>query len=139
MPRTRRYARDQRAADALATALTGLPDDWVMCRDMRHAWTVVNDFHVTDRRGKRIMMIARELGCMRCATLRKENYVHNGYGLDKVSQHYVYPDGYQMKGVPRGVKPQAIIQEEQFRRTMERLADSAKDSDERMALLDVGA
>lgn len=128
MPKNRRYASDQRAADRLATALMDLPDDWVMCRDMRHAWAVVEDFHVTERKGTRVQTIARILGCIRCATLRKETYVHNGYGLDKIGQGYQYPEGYQIKGVPRGVKPQAIIQEEQYRRSMEKLASLAKDS-----------
>lgn len=126
MPTTKRYAKDQRAADALANALMDLPDDWVICRDMRHAWSVIDDFHVTERNGRHVRTIARTLGCMRCMTLRLETYVHNGYGLDKTSQHYKYPEGYQIKGVPRGVKPQAIIQEEQFRRSMERIASQAK-------------
>lgn len=131
MPTTRRYVKDDQAAADLANALTHLPDKWVMCRDMRHSWDVVEDFHVTMRSGRSVQEIARVLGCMRCMTHRREIYHQGRFGLDKVSQTYSYPENYQIKGVPRGVKPQSIIQQEQFRRSMERTVDNAKGRDDR--------
>ena len=124
----RRYATDDQAAANLASALTELPDEWVICRDMRHAWEVLVDFHVTESKGRSWSELRRVLTCGRCMTHRIEVYHHGRYGLDKVGQHYKYPEHYQIKGVPRGVKPQSIVQEEQFRRAMERLADQAKEA-----------
>jgi hypothetical protein len=125
MAKPRRYSDDQAAAD-LANALMDLPDDWVMCRDMRHAWHVMEDFHVSKNRGHSIQELNRTLICMRCTTLRIEVYHSGRFGLDKVRQHYTYPDNYQIKGVPRGVKPQSIVQNEQYRRAMERAAGKAR-------------
>lgn len=122
-PKRRAYA-DQKKADALASALMELPDNWVICRDMRHAWDIYNDFHVA-KNLQGVNEIRRELICMRCTSLRREIYYNTLYGLEKAKQYYQYPDRYQMQGVPRGNKPSAIINAEQYRRAMERLADRA--------------
>lgn len=121
-----RYKRDQEAVDRLAEELQHLPDNWVQCRDMRHAWDVVEDFHVTISKGSRIQEIKRVLVCARCETFRHETYNLTRSGLEKVRQHYEYPEHYQIKGVPRGVKPQALVQAEQYRRVMEKVADHAR-------------
>lgn len=122
----KKYETDERAAADLADALQHLPEQWVMCRDMRHAWRVMNDFHVTKSDRRIAQEIRRELVCMRCETVRVEAYHQSRFGLEKVAQGYRYPEHYQIKGVPRGVKPQSIVQQEQFRRAMERIANSAK-------------
>lgn len=126
MPTPKRYSTDQAAARDLAKGLTKLPDNWVMCRDMRHAWSIEHDFFVEPSQvvGRKIESIRRELVCMRCGTMRIERYTKGKYGLDKVGQHYQYPDHYQIPGVPRGVKPQSIIQQEQYRRAMEKAANA---------------
>lgn len=122
----RRYAQDEQAAADLANALMDLPDDWVMCRDMRHAWHVLEDFHVVTTQARHIQELGRTLICLRCNTLRVETYHAGRFGLDKVRQHYTYPENYQIKGVPRGVKPQSIVQQEQYRRAMEKVAGKAR-------------
>lgn len=119
------YSDEKKAAD-LANALQRLPDTWIECRDMRHAWTVMNDFHVTAGQGRRAAEIRRELSCLRCETVRREVYHQTRFGLEKVGQTYGYVDGYEMKGVPRGVKPQAIIHDEMYRRAMDKIAKSQK-------------
>lgn len=126
MSRRRTRYSDQQAADDLANALTKLPDEWVDCRDMRHSWRVSVDFHVSEAAGRHPNEIRRELVCTRCETIRKEVYHHTARGLDKVHQGYAYPEEYQIKGVPRGVKPSSIVQEEQYRRAMERIATRAR-------------
>lgn len=122
MATSRRYKSDKQAAADLANALMELPDNWIQCRDMRHAWGVIEDFHVHTSQGRKIRELRRVLGCVRCSTLRIEIYHVGRFGLDKVRQHYTYPDHYQIKGVPRGVKPQSIVQNEQYRRALERVA-----------------
>lgn len=121
------YVQGSDAANTFSARLRDLPEKWVSCRDMRHAWATLNDFHVT---GKGHVQIQRQLVCMRCETVRFEVYERTATGLDKVGQSYGYPDGYQIPGVPRGVKPQAIIQQEQYRRAMERVAGAARNERE---------
>jgi hypothetical protein len=119
------YSDEKKAAD-LANALQTLPDTWIECRDMRHAWTVMNDFHVSAGQGRKVAEIRRELVCLRCETVRRETYHQTRFGLEKVAQSYGYVEGYEMKGVPRGVKPQAIIHDEMYRRSMDKIAKSQK-------------
>ena len=61
------------AVDRFTQKLQEIPETWVMCRDMMHAWSVLNDFHVVGREGK-VVFIRRELVCMRCETVRHEDY-----------------------------------------------------------------
>lgn len=119
----RRYATDEVAADALKGALQGLSDEWLMCRDVRHSWSVEVDFHVTEHTGNRIQEIQRVLLCDRCGGERIETYHPTRWGLEKTRQNYRMPEGYIIKGVPRGVKPSFIVQGEQYRRVMERVKD----------------
>lgn len=116
---------DKKKANALAKALERLPDEWVACRDVRHSWERHVDFHVS-RGPQNQDVIHREMICTRCLTVRKETYHHTRMGLDKVRQSYAYPDEYQLSGMPRGVKPSSIIHQEQFRRSMERVAAEAR-------------
>lgn len=120
-------ASDARAAKALSEGLQRLPDNWIMCRDMRHAWSVEENFHVEPSQsvGRKLQAVRRVLVCMRCETRRVEHYLAGRYGLDKDSQHYIYPADYQLPGVPRGVKPASIVQQEQYRRVMEAAANAA--------------
>lgn len=127
MTEPRRYEYDKEAAALLAKNLKDLPDKWVVCRDVRHAWAVENDFHVIPQvtEGRKLKHIARDLVCMRCTTIRHETYIQSKTGLEKVGQSYSYPEGYQIPGVPRGVKPSHIVQAEQFRRAMQKVAHAA--------------
>lgn len=130
MAKNKTYTKNAPAALLLAESLKALPSNWVMCRDVRHAWSVLNDFHVTGKQGG-FPVIQRELVCMRCETVRYEWYEQTKVGLDKVGQSYGYPEGYQIPGVPRGVKPQSIVQQEQYRRAMEAVAGAKRGETER--------
>lgn len=120
-----KYSENSAAAARLADRLKEVPDSWVTCRDMMHAWIPLNDFHVSGKHG-RVLEIRRDLVCMRCETVRHEDFDVTKAGLEKVRQTYTYPLGYQIPGVPRGVKPKAIVQQEQYRRAMERVANAAR-------------
>lgn len=122
----KKYSPDSPEAKNLSRALEKLPSNWVACRDMRHAWSVELDFYVTGSG-----MIQRELVCMRCETHRVEFYIKTKFGLNKLSQNYLYPDGYQIKGVPRGVKPREMLQQEQYRRAMERVVEDENSKTEK--------
>lgn len=124
----RKYESDKAAAGRLAQALTGLSDNWIACRDMMHAWEVQEDFHVVPPANsvRNQLEIARVLVCARCETQRKEVFIQERFGLSKIAQSYAYPENYQIPGVPRGVKPKAIVQAEQYRRAMEKIATTQR-------------
>lgn len=116
------------AAKDLSSGLKKLPDNFVMCRDVRHAWMVESDFHVEPSQveGRKIQSLKRVLICGRCETRRHERYISAKYGLDKIGQWYENPEGYQIPGVPRGVKPSHIVQQEMYRRALEKAAHAAR-------------
>lgn len=120
----KKYESDKAAASRVAQALTELPESWIQCRDLLHAWKVQEDFHVVPPSNSRRkqLEIARTLVCGRCETIRKEVFVQEKFGLNKVAQSYSYPENYQIPGVPRGIKPKSIVQAEQYRRAMEKIA-----------------
>ena len=122
-----RYNNPKDAA-ILANALQDLEDNWLMCRDMRHAWEIEVDFHVATQIGTKVKHLRRTLVCLRCGTERNERYIMTRSGVEKETQSYSYPDGYQLEGIPRGVKPSSIVQAEQYRRAMEKVAASLKDA-----------
>lgn len=126
---------DRKAAEQLSDSLTRLPDSYLACRDMKHAWEVTNDYHVVDemKGGRKVVDIRRVLACARCVdentglpTQRVERYIFTAWGLEKVGQAYIYPSNYQLHGQPRGVKPSSLIYGEQYRRTLEKVASDAK-------------
>lgn len=121
-----KYASDKKLAEALAAKVQELPENWLMCRDVRHAWEVTTDYHVTKQKGTKVQEIRRTLTCLRCQCERHERYHITTWGLDKVGQVYKHPEGYVIHGVPRGVKPSYIIQGEHYRRVMEKLAEAQK-------------
>jgi len=107
----------------VAEALEALPDTWVMCRDLRHAWSVDEDFHVLQRKGSQIQEVGRVLVCLRCSTKRYETYVPTRrWGLERVRSRYDYPENYLIRNVPDGVKPQSIIQAENYRRSLAKIS-----------------
>jgi hypothetical protein len=112
MPRTYRYLEDRNAARRLKRGLTGVPDNYLLCRDLLHAWDVVSDFHITDHNS-----IERTLQCSRCSTIRYDSFSTSQDGLVKDRSRYSYPQDYQLKNVPRGVKPGVFVRGELFKRS----------------------
>ena len=121
---SKREAKDQATNVSFVEALLmDLPDTFLFCRDLRHAWSVDNDFHVySDVVNAKLTVIARDLICMRCGTGRKEVYVQRSWGLEKIRNAYAYADGYQLKGAPRGVTASKLIHDIQYRKTMANIA-----------------
>jgi hypothetical protein len=123
--RATKTGRATKQVKVLEEGLRRLEDNQLACRDMRHAWAVEEDYHAEPQQtaGRKVVAIKRVLVCMRgCETRRVEHYVAARYGLDKISQHYTYLNNYTIPGVPRGVKPSVVIQQESYRRAMERIA-----------------
>jgi hypothetical protein len=97
-----------------------VPDPFLICRDLKHAWEVSEDYHeVVDQRDTSAF-IAREVYCIRCDTVRSERYQLTKDGLVRSRTSYEYVDGYKLADLPRGVKPVSIVREELWRRVVER-------------------
>lgn len=122
----KKYTEAQ-AAKVLTTALQALPDNYLECRDMRHAWYVEEDFHVVKSLGTRPIEVQRVIGCRRCTSKRVEHYQPGlNHRLVKVSQNIKYAPGYLLHDVPRGNKPSSLINQVQFERAMERVAQAQR-------------
>lgn len=106
-------SRSKGDEDFFADHLTDLPDQFVECRDMRHAWKVQQGFHEVKGRGKRSRYVARTLKCIRCGGERTD--VLNVSTFDRVSTQYHYPEGYQIKGNAVGNRGTSV-RREAFRR-----------------------
>jgi hypothetical protein len=86
----------------------------LQCRDFKHAWTWVTDFvpH-KDVETKRVATVTRTLKCMRCATVRHDEYAIPSF--DRVKSSYEYPDGYLVHE-SHGHVPVAMVRSEIMRR-----------------------
>ncbi len=121
---------DQQTAES---KLEVLDDNFLACRDIRHLWEVTRDFYVYEmaheaskKTPKGALIVARDLKCPRCKTLRREVYVQRTWGIEKIRNTYSYASGYRVHGIPRGVTPSNVIHNIQYRRSMERLANKMK-------------
>lgn len=116
-----------KATAEVEVKIKGMSDTFLDCRDpgLRHAWVRENDFHVIKMASagrRKIEALGRTEVCGRCGTVKNERFVVEKTGIEKIGQSYDYPQGYLMPGIPRGVTPSVIVYQEQYRRTMERVA-----------------
>jgi hypothetical protein len=122
-------------------AIKKTSDTNFMCRQMKHAWTrkpgtnVQVNLPVT--RGD-LPTITTIYVCMRgCGVIRKDRLtvkqisVGNYRVIDKAAPIYEYPDGYRIPGIPRGVRPSIILQQEYVRRANEEIANAMAGERER--------
>lgn len=121
-------AGDAKARTAFKSAIEKLPDAYLRCRDLKHAWKVDHDFHVEPSvtEGAKVVLLRRVLKCRDCATLRVEHFIQGRYGLDKTGTYYVHPEDYHAPGVPRGVRISTIVQQESYRRALEKATGAKK-------------
>lgn len=93
-----------------------LPDDYLMCRTLRHAWSIVYFGRVREAdkrwlpRKPIFRSIVRISECIRCQTIRREFFNEtqarsylNGHPFDVISRQYMYPRDYQHRGEARPV------------------------------------
>lgn len=131
-----RYVNDAAIRKTLAGALQTLPDEYLICRGQRHRFNLEEDFHVptsatlVGRQARAAGDIERHFRCERCEVLRIERYQRVPDGLVPMggALYREYPDGYQLVGlgIPRGVKPSGVVQSEEFRRSMSKVAKAAR-------------
>jgi len=122
-------------------AIRKTSDTHFMCRQMKHAWTRKPGANVRvtlpAMRGD-LPTITTLYVCMRgCGVVRKDRLTvkqispGNYRVIDKSPPSYEYPDGYQIPGIPRGVRPSIILQQEYVRRANEEIANAMAGERER--------
>lgn len=125
------------AETRIADALKHSKSVYVECRGMRHAWEVLNDFHMLENHGSGPRFLRQDLECMRgCGVVRHDTFlVRFVAGEPRISEKlhsgYTYPEDYQIPGIPRGVKRFTIYHQERFRRAMEKVAGAAPGESDR--------
>jgi hypothetical protein len=85
-------------ASARENPLRKLPDAFLACRDLRHAWEPLGYFRERGS-GRGGGPIIRKLRCLRCGTLRRD-VLSNSF-TEKTTHYYGHPEGYRMEGAGR--------------------------------------
>jgi hypothetical protein len=121
MAATRRTRRPKDEPPPIEDQIHDMDENLLACRDLRHAWSIETSYHAVAveggaRGGK---YLERRLACLRCDTHRVELVRIHPSWIERISVYYVYPEGYQIKGVRRGDDVQGIVRMEQYRRVME--------------------
>ena len=131
--RTRRQVEEAQAT--IANQLQDLPDNFLQCRDpgFGHTWKKHRGFHAIPvkqvRRGSKVANLARQEKCEVCEAVKTERFMVNASDqIEKVSQSIDYEEGYLMSntGVPRGVKRSTLVWTENYRRSMDKVAEAAR-------------
>jgi hypothetical protein len=78
--------------------LRGLPDEFLACRDLRHAWEELGYYRERGS-GRAGGPIIRKLQCLRCGTLRRDT-LSNSFS-EKTTHYYGHPEGYRIAGMGR--------------------------------------
>lgn len=78
---------------SLRTTLSRMADDHLMCRDFGHMWRPFQARYIAQRKH-----YEERLQCPRCKTVRVRLLTNRG---EQLANHYVYPEGYAMKGYGR--------------------------------------
>jgi hypothetical protein len=102
--------------------ITNMDEVLLQCRDMRHAWVTETPYYKIDIEGgiKGALYVERIIACMRCNTKRIEFYRVFKDRLERISSHYSYSEGYQIKGVKKGDHVQDKVRRELYSRTVEK-------------------
>lgn len=85
------------SVDAAQQVADDLPDTYLLCRELAHAWLPFNAN--IDRHG----IIERTVRCSRCQTKRIMGV--NSRNGEILSSRYEYPEGYTLRGVGRIAGP----------------------------------
>lgn len=124
--RTTRQIR--KATKDYAAALREKPVEEVMCRGLKHSWTIYNKIRLYNPVTRRALPIMRvDLICergMHAHPIRHETFVvkkvpgtkNEWLLVERLGRSYTYPDGYQMKGMVRGAKSADLTWQELLNR-----------------------
>lgn len=98
-----------------------MAENWLMCRDMRHAWATETPYYRIEVEGgvRGALYVERAIACMRCDSRRIEIYRVHEHTLERLASRYAYPKGYQVRGIKKGERVQDMVRYENYRRAIE--------------------
>lgn len=96
--------------DDLAAIVQDLEDDFLLCRDLGHAWKLQGYSRLEGGRG----LIARRLKCRVCKTKRVDRITRT-YGT-VYGRSYEHPEGYSIKGFGTLAADRSIYRRENMER-----------------------
>ena len=107
----------------LLERLDSLPQEYILCRDLRHIWKVDQDLHLDGQISGR-QRVERSLTCARCGTIKTEHYVLQTsmtgiQRLTSVGYHYNYPPEYAIPEMARADAPREILRAVRFNKGAE--------------------
>lgn len=114
--------RSDPRGDDLDAIIASLDDEYLECRDLKHAWSVVTarSRSFVDEDSGRVHVpefgVYRVLRCARCRALRFETIAVTG---EVVARRYETPDGYRIIGFGDETRPSAQYRAETIRRLRE--------------------
>ena len=91
------------------TFLSDSSNIYLQCRDLMHAWKWVSDFAPVKGEGRKIVAMSRTLICMRCGTVRTDEY--SVPSMVKIRASYTYPEDSRIKG-QKGQIPVSDVRQE---------------------------
>jgi len=102
----------------LLDRLRKLPQDYILCRDLRHQWTPEQELHLEGEISGR-QRVERTLSCTRCGTVKVEHYalqtsISGIQRLTSVGYRYTYPPGYSIPEMARADAPREILRASRF-------------------------
>lgn len=77
--------------------LVEIRENFLDCRDLRHAWKRLNDNLDRDAKHK-YTDLTRTLVCVRCGTERRDAYRVTRVSVTRLGSTYHYPVGYRVRG-----------------------------------------
>lgn len=108
----------------VASQIEKLEDNWLACRDLRHAYAVEIPYHAVvlegGQRGARYS--ERTLACMRCDTKRIELVRIHNIWVERLEVAYIRPKGYDILGARREEHVLGMVRLEQIRRAIEEVS-----------------
>lgn len=117
-------------------ALREMDDGQLQCQIYRyHAYTFTGQYRPynpgeTANVANIVPLLKLEQECARCGVIRTDTL--NARTMERVgTPHYDRPQNWLPAGVPRGVKPSVIAQQEAYRRAMEQAAKAEPGQRER--------
>lgn len=71
-------------------------DDFVLCRDVGHAWPkkIPKGYVNTDGAGGRNPIFSKRIECERCGVVKYRRVQRIGNSYERINATYEYPDGY---------------------------------------------
>lgn len=115
----------QDAPTPLSEQIHELPLEYLLCRDIKHKWSVPKGFFKVEVEGgvRGALYVEREVVCERCGLPRIELFRVHARWMEKLSYKYDYSKvpGYRLHGPQKGEHVSGMVQLAIYMHEMERV------------------